>query len=59
MFFRGTGGGEDLPYLTEYLLCRDFGWTWAELQETPADVLACWSLYRNTALRVEAAQAKS
>lgn len=47
------GGGEGLPHLSEYLLCLDFGWTWQEIQATPADILAYWLVYRNVRLQVE------
>jgi hypothetical protein len=47
--------GPPLPHLSEYLLCLDFGWTWQEIQATPADVLAYWLVYRNVRLQVERA----
>jgi hypothetical protein len=55
LFFKGQGGGEELPYLAEYLLCQHFHWSWAELEETPAAVVALWSLYRSVAAQVERA----
>jgi hypothetical protein len=41
-----VGGGEQLPYLAEFLLCAEFGWSWQALQATPADVVAYFSAYR-------------
>ncbi|GEM_PF-3192790 len=58
LFFRADGSGEGLPYLREYLLCLDFGWTWQELQATPAAIVAYWMVYRNMRLAAEARRAE-
>ena len=55
-FFRGDGGGEGLPYLAEFLLCTDYGWSWQQLQATPAPVLAYWQFYRAVGIQVQAAK---
>lgn len=51
LFFKGKGGGEELPYLAEYLLSLDGHGSWQELQAMPARVLQHWLLYRQMRLR--------
>jgi hypothetical protein len=55
VFFKGAGSGEGLPYLSEYLLCTEYGWSWHDLQAMPRPVLEYWLLYRNMQAQVQAA----
>lgn len=51
--FSGHGENELLPYLSEYLLCSEFHWSWRDLQEMPASVLDHWLVYRSARIYVE------
>ncbi len=46
LFFRGTGSGEELPYIKEFLWCYETGWTWDDLQGTPKPVMDYFQVYR-------------
>jgi hypothetical protein len=44
--------------MAEFLMCKDMGWTWNDLQSTPAYVIDLWSYYRNISVQISNSEVK-
>lgn len=55
LWLRGQVMGEaiDMPLMSEYLFCKDMGWTWADFQSTPKYVLDLWMFYRSVIVQIQ------